>query len=123
MEIEALTKHEVSWRLDKMRKLVVANPNDPTIMFNYADALIKNGETYEGIAIMLETVQRWPEQYRVWWSLGWALNRHAWQVRGNSVWREVPKRAQQEFTALSLLADKVVDKALELNPRRQAFGT
>ncbi len=116
MQIEGLPKHEVSKRLENMKKLVAANPQDPTIMIVFADALIKNGQTFEGISVLLEAVERWPENYRVWWSLGWALNKHAWQVRGDSIWRDVPERAKQQYTLLSDYSDQAVDEALELNP-------
>ena len=116
IEIDGLPKHEVSKRLNNMRDLVVANPQDPTAMIVFADALVRNGETFEGISVMLEAVDRWPGNYRAWWSLGWALNRHAWQVRGDSYWRDVPERAKEQFTLLSGYADQAVDEALALNP-------
>ena len=116
MEIESLPKHEVSRRLVDLQQLVTSNPQDPTMMIVYADALINNGETFEGVSVLLEAIDRWPEQYRVWWSLGWALNQHAWQVRGDSYWRDVPETAKQQFTMLSDFADRAIDTALSMNP-------
>lgn len=116
MEIESLPKHEVSRRLVNLQQLVIGNPQDPTMMIVYADALINNGETFEGVTVLLEAIDRWPEQYRVWWSLGWALNQHAWQVRGDSYWRDVPETAKQQFTMLSDFADRAIDTALSMNP-------
>lgn len=116
MEIESMPKHEVSSRLTRLRDLVVRNPQDPTMMIVYADALIQNGQTFEGIGILLEVTDRWPGQYRGWWSLGWALNQHAWQVRGNDIWRNVPVKAQEVYTLLSDYSNLAVDKALSLNP-------
>lgn len=117
MEIGALPKHEVAARINNIKNLVKANPHDPTIMINFADALVHNGNSLEGIATLLEATARWPDQYRAWWSLGWALNRHAWQVRGNSMWRDVPERAKGKFKTLSHLSDLAIDEALTLNPR------
>jgi tetratricopeptide (TPR) repeat protein len=116
MEIRGLPKHEVSKRLEGMKQLLVRNPQDSTIAIVFADALIKNGDTFKGLSVLLETVDRWPEQYRAWWSLGWGLNSHAWQVRGDSIWRDVPERAKQQYTRLSELSVEAVDQALTLNP-------
>lgn len=116
IEIEGLPRHEVSKRLHQMRKLVARNPQDPTIMIVFSDALVKNGETLEGISVGLEAIERWPGNYRAWWSLGWSLNRHAWQVRGDSIWRDVPDRAKGQFTLFSEYSDQAVDQALSMNP-------
>ncbi len=115
MEVKALPKHKVARQLDKLKRLAGANSQDPTIMINCGDALVKNGDTHEAVTVMLEAAERWPDQYRTWWSLGWALNEHAWQIRGSSTWRDVPARARDEFKALTLLSDKAVDNALTLN--------
>ena len=117
MEMGALPKHEVASGLNAMKNLVVANSVDPTIFINYAEGLVKVGNSLEGIVILLEGVERWPQNYRVWWSLGWALNQHSWQVRGNSKWRDVPERAKEKFKLLSYLADRAIDEALGFNAR------
>ncbi len=114
---ETLPKHDVSRNLDSLAKLVVANRQDPTFMINFADALIANGDAFKGLSVLLEAVDRWPRQYRAWWSLGWALNQLAWQIRGDSYWRDVPEQAKTEFTRLSEFADRAIDRALALNPR------
>ena len=118
MEVEALPKHDVTRNLDNLSKLVVQNPQDPTFMIVYADALTDNGDAFKGLSVLIETVERWPQQYRAWWSLGWALNQLAWQIRGEGYWRDVPERAQEEFVLLSEYADTAIGKALSLNPRQ-----
>lgn len=117
MDVDVMPNHEVSARLINMKNLVVENPHDPTIFVRLADTLIGNGSTLEGISILLEAVTRWPDNYRAWWSLGWALNQHAWQVRGDSFWKHVPERAKTQFRSLTILADATIDKALKLNNR------
>lgn len=117
MEIGSLPKHEVAKRLSAMKDLVIANQVDPTILINYAEGLVHNGSSLDGIVILLEGVDRWPQNYRVWWSLGWALNQHSWQVRGHSKWRDVPELAKDKFKIMSHLADGAIDKALEINAR------
>lgn len=116
MDIEVLPKHIVADRLKGMKKLVKDNPHDPQIMITLADQLVTNGNTLEAVTVMLEAVERWPGYYRAWWSLGWALNQHAWQVRGNSMWREVPEAAKKRFKSLAHLSDRAIDEALALNP-------
>ncbi len=117
MEVSALPKHKIAGRLKKMKDLAGANPQDPSIMISCASALIDSGATHEGISVLLEAVERWPEQYRAWWTLGWALWSHGWQIRGTSYWRDVPDRAKKEFTSLIILANRALDEALARNQR------
>ncbi len=119
LDISVMPKHKVAAKIKDMHTLVIENPHDPTMMIELATALLENGASLEGITVMLEAAQRWPENYRVWWTLGWAVNRHAWQVRGNSFWRDVPERAKDQFKALTPLADQIIDQALTLNSHNQ----
>ncbi len=115
LDISVMPKHEVAARLKKMNKLVRLNPHDPSMMIELASALLSNGISVDAIAILLEATERWPDNYRLWWTLGWAVNRHAWQVRGNSYWRDVPESAKGLFMSLTRIADSIIDRALELN--------
>lgn len=115
MEIETLPKHKVAERLMGMKNIVKDNPQDPALMLVLADALVANGNTLEGISLLIEATERWPFNYRIWWSLGWALNRHSWQVRGHSMWRDVPELAKKQFSDLASLASLAIDRALEIN--------
>ena len=121
MEIDVLPKHKVATRLMDLKNLLKEQPNDPTLIVVLADALVNNGNSLEGIATLLEAVEHWPNFYRAWWSLGWALNKHSWQVRGDSMWRDVPEKAKKEFQTLSLLANLAIDEALTLNPLSAAL--
>ena len=121
MEIDVLPKHKVATRLNNLKNLLKEQPNDPTIIVVLADALVNNGNSLEGIATLLEAVEQWPNFYRTWWSLGWALNKHSWQVRGHSKWRDVPEKAKKAFNTLSLLANLAIDEALRLNPLSSAL--
>ena len=116
MEIDALPKHIVASRISSMKDMAKKNPHDPSIMITLADALVKNGSSLDGITTMLEAVERWPNQYRAWWSLAWALNQHAWQLRGHSMWRDVPEHAKGKFKSLMYLSNLASDTALALNP-------
>ena len=115
LDISVIPKHEVAVRLKKMTRLVQENPHDPAMMIELAEALLDNGISVDAIAILLEATERWPDNYRVWWSLGWAVNRHAWQVRGDSFWRDVPERARGQFMSLIRIADALIDRALDIN--------
>lgn len=117
MDIGAMPKHEVASRLVGLRDLAAKNPNDPMIMINVAVALGDNGSSLEALTVLLEAASRWPDHYRVWWSLGWSLNAHAWQLRGDRMWREVPEQVKGRFKLLAYLSDQAVDKALSLHAR------
>ncbi|MDJ0812757.1 MAG: hypothetical protein QNJ23_03455 [Woeseiaceae bacterium] len=115
LEVTALEDYELERRLNGLRDLVVANPNDPMIMINYANAWGEQGDIHEGISVALEIVERWPDNYRGWWTLGWLVSRHAWQVRGETLWAEVPEPNRKTFRLMSFLSDQIIDKALRMN--------
>ena len=115
LDVGVMPKHEIAARLNGMKRLVLENPQSAPMMLGLADVLVKNGDTVSAISVMLEAVARWPQNYRAWWSLGWALNQHAWQVRGGSFWRDVPERAKKKFKTLTPLANQIIDIALSLN--------
>ncbi len=117
LEVTALEEYELERRLNGLRDLVVANPNDPMIMINYANAWGEQGDIHEGISVALEIVERWPDNYRGWWTLGWLVSRHAWQVRGETLWAEVPEPARKTFQLMSFLSDQIIDKALTMNDK------
>ena len=117
LEQTALEDYELERLLNGLRDLVVANPNDPMIMINYADAWGQQGDIHEGISVALEIVERWPDNYRGWWTLGWLVSKHAWQVRGETMWAEVPEPARKTFRLMSFLSDKIIDKALAMNDK------
>lgn len=115
LDIGVMPKYEVAATIRNMQRLVVENSHDPSILIELGSALLANGSSIDGIAVMLEAVERWPDNYRTWWTLGWAINRHAWQVRGNSFWRDVPENAKVQFKSLTPLANQIIDRALSLN--------
>lgn len=117
MEDELLPKAETEKKLKALKKLASENPQDSTILLNVADALIAKGDTTHAISLMLKAVEQWPNNYRSWWSLSWALNSYAWQVRGNKKWRDVPAKSRGRYITLGDLADRSIDEALKLNPR------
>ena len=117
INMASLPQHEIVTYINGFRELVIASPNDPMIMLNFAGAMGNDGNTLDGIAVMSEAVRRWPDHYRMWWNYAWLLNTHAWQVRGNKYWRDVPQFAQKRFKLMSHLADQAVDRTLSLHPK------
>ena len=117
MDLNSLEEHEIEKRRNGLRDLVVANPHDLMIMINFANAWGEQGDIHEGISLSLETAERWPDSYRAWWSLGWLVSRHAWQVRGEAMWSEVPQDARETFKLMSFLSDQIIDKAIALNDK------
>ena len=86
-------------------------------MINFANAYGEQGDVHEGISVALEVAERWPDNYRSWWSLGWLVSKHAWQVRGTTMWNQVPEPAQETFKLMSYLSDQIIDKAIAMNER------
>jgi hypothetical protein len=121
MDLNSLEEHEIERRRNGLRDLVVANPDDPMIMINFANAWGDQGDVHEGISINLEIVERWPDNYRGWWGLGWLVSKHAWQVRGETMWNEVPKEQRETFKLMSFLSDQIIDKAIAMNDKHGAL--
>ena len=121
MDVTSQAEHEIERRRNGLRDLVVANPHDPMIMINYANAWGEQGDIHEGISTSLEIAERWPDNYRAWWTLGWLVSVHAWEVRGETMWSEVPKPARERFRLMSYLSDQIIDKALAMNDRNGAL--
>jgi hypothetical protein len=121
MDLNSLEEHEIERRRNGLRDLVVANPDDPMIMINFANTWGDQGDIHEGISINLEIAERWPDNYRAWWTLGWLVSRHAWQVRGETMWSEIPQDARDTFKLMSFLSDQIIDKALVMNNKHGAL--
>jgi len=121
MDLTSQPEHEIGRRLNGLRDLSVANPDDPMIMINFANAYGEQNDIHEGISISLEIAERWPDNYRSWWSLGWLVSRHAWQVRGEKMWSEVPQPARERFKLMSFLSDKIIDTALAMHDKNGAL--
>ncbi len=121
MDPTSLAEHEIEARLHGLRDLVAANPHDAMIMINYANAWGDQGDVHEGLSLSLEVAERWPENYRSWWGLGWLVSRHAWQVRGETMWADVPKPNRETFKLMSFLSDQIIDKALAMHDKNGAL--
>lgn len=102
-------------KVARLKKIVANRPHDPTPMLVLCDTLGENGYTLEAISIGRELVQRYPENYRAWWSMGASLMNHAWQLRGTNYWKDVPAKGQRQFPMLKDLGARAMDKALALN--------
>ncbi|MGI9272261.1 MAG: hypothetical protein ACR2QT_10830 [Woeseiaceae bacterium] len=121
MDLNSLEEHEIEKRRNGLRDLVVANPHDPMIMINFANAWGDQGDIHEGISVNLELAERWPSNYRAWWGLGWLVSKHAWEVRGKTMWSEVPDDARETFRLMSFLSDQIIDKAIAMNDKHGAL--
>ena len=117
MDLNSLEEHEIERRLNGLRDLVVANPHDPMIMINFANAWGEQGDIHEGISLNLEIAERWPDNYRAWWTLGWLVSVHAWEARGETMWSEVPQDARETFKLMSFLSDQIINKAISMNDK------
>jgi len=105
----------IKTKSERLAKAVLDRPQDPLPMLVLADALTDSGNGLAGVALAREAVQRWPDNYRAWWTLGYALINYAWELRGTNTWDQVPETAQRAFPALKDAAGRAIDKALALN--------
>ncbi len=103
-------------KLSRLKQLIRDNPADPTMMLALNDMLADIQFTHEALSISIESLQRWPDNYRTWWSFSWTLSQHAWLIRGPAYWDELSPRAKQLFPALMQLAQEAADTAIMMNP-------
>lgn len=96
----------------RLARLIVRRPHDPTPMLILADAYSDSENALGGVALAREAARRWPENYRSWWALGYALMEYGWEQRGTGYWQDVPKAGQNLFPVLKRLAGRAADKAL-----------
>lgn len=102
-------------KIIRLKQIAAKNPQDPTAMIVLGDVLAGSGRCIEAITVCMESLERWPDNYRAWWNISWALIEYAWQLRGTNFWQDVPDKAKRLFPKLKNLADKAADKALEMN--------
>lgn len=102
-------------KISRFQKIIRENPQDPSAMIKYADFLAAYGYTKEALVVCIETLERWPDQYRAWWNISYALLEYAWQLRGTEFWVDVPEKGKKMFPPLKDFAEQAVNKALEFN--------
>jgi hypothetical protein len=62
-------------------------------------------------------VQRWPNHYRTWWSLSYALKAYAGLVRGTAYWKNVPEESRKRYKAITSIAEECLNNAIRLHPQ------
>lgn len=115
LSAETLDEYEAEKFVNGLRDLAAANPGDPMILINLAAAYGDQGDYFKAISVNVEVVERWPDNYRAWWVLGNLVNEQSWQVRGQGVWRDIPRTAQERFRLLAFMSDRLTDKAIAMN--------
>jgi tetratricopeptide (TPR) repeat protein len=125
--------------LQRLANVLAANPNNISAWLALSNAYIGEQVMYQedsrgmrsvispaidhhlgyanGVAIALEAVQRWPNHYRTWWSLSYALEAYAGLVRGTAYWKNVPDESRQRYTAIMSIAEECLGKAIKLHPQ------
>ncbi len=70
------------------------------------------------VSVALEAVERWPNHYRTWWALSYALQNYAGLVRGTAYWKNVPEESRIRYSAIMQIADDCLSKALARHPEQ-----
>jgi hypothetical protein len=102
-------------KIRKFQKIIRENPDDPSNMIDYSEFLSYCGNTRAALTVSLEVLKRWPDLYRTWWSVAFAIMEYNWQERGTNYWVDVPEKAKRMFYPIKSLADKAVNRAMEYN--------
>lgn len=103
-------------KIKRLQKIIRENPQDPNAMIMLGDVLASSGYNLSALAVCIEALERWPDQYRAWWNISYALNQYAAQLRGRKFWADVPDKGKRMYPPLKDLAYKAVNKALNFNP-------
>jgi len=102
-------------KIIRFQKIIRENPQEISAMLKYSDFLTEYGYTLAAFTVCKEALQRWPEQYRVWWSLSYMLIEHAFRTRGTNFWKDVPDKGKRIFPPMRALAERAADRALQVN--------
>ena len=127
--------------LNALAALVASAPGNPQPYIEFASALAgtrylymprqgKPGEMWyvapsssdphppyvAAVVVAAEAAQRWPDNYRVQWTLAASLDQIASNIRGTSFWRDLPAETQRHYMALRSLADEALDRAMAQQP-------
>ncbi len=105
----------VKEKIRRFQKIIRENPQDPSAMIKFGDFLASYGYSLAALVIGMETLERWPDQYRAWSNMSYILKEYAWQLRGIKFWEDVPEKGKRMFPPVKDLAEKAVDKALTYN--------
>jgi hypothetical protein len=103
-------------KLQRLRDLVAADRDNWMAMVLLAAFLADNGYQRDAVSLARESVRRWPDNYRAWWSLAYALQKLAWYYRGSDFSANTPERSREQFAEMLAMADPAADRALELHP-------
>lgn len=79
------------------------------VFINYRNSL-------DAIAVAREEIIRWPHRHRSWWQLSYAVEKLAWQYRGNSFWRDTPEKGKLFFKQLIDFSKDAIDVEIKLHP-------
>lgn len=107
-------------KLRIQKRYVLHYPNDVNGYVNLATTLSSNGKTLDALVVSGQAVKNWPDDYRTLWNYSWALNNHAWKLRGSGYWSQITPRAKKLFPKLRSMANRLSQKALAIN--NQAIG-
>jgi hypothetical protein len=102
-------------KIRALKRYVSLYPEDPMGFVLLADVLASNDRQLEGIVVTLESIRRWPENFRAWWDMAWALDSYAWRLRGDGYWRDVPEGGKRMFPMLKNLSLQASNQALSRN--------
>ena len=59
-------------KLDRLKEFIIRNPYDPEAMVRLGESLIY-GSPEASLAVLLESLERWPDNYRTWWGIEYGL--------------------------------------------------
>lgn len=100
-----------------LQAILADDPNSMQAMWLFVEALLESGRASEASSVALETLKRWPENYRSWWLLAEAMRHLAWQKRGSvEDYAEAVEFGTDAFLPLLSIADEAVDAALAKHP-------
>lgn len=102
-------------KLASIKRYVSQFPQDSMGLILLVDGLVSEERQLQGLAVVLEALKRWPDNFRLWWDLNWALDSYAWRVRGNTFWKDVPPEGKRLFPVLKEFALEAANEAVSRN--------
>jgi tetratricopeptide (TPR) repeat protein len=102
-------------KIKRIQKIIRENLHDPTAMIILADFLVQSKHFKESLSVCIESLNRWPDNYRIWWNFSWVLMQYSWHLRGTALWVDIPGRAKRLVPELQYYALIAANEAVALN--------
>ncbi len=104
-------------KLELRRLAALESPMDAQALGALAEGLYEEERNLlDSVSVITAALERFPRNYRFWWSLAYILNRAAADTRGSSMYGDINPDDREQFPLLNAKAALAVERGLQINP-------